>query len=142
MFWFLKIRANRATYWFQMALVTVLFIILAWAMDDQQHIGEVVLAIICIPRLHDLGRSGWWIAAVFALRLALLAPVLWIPLDAVDIYYGVVTLAMIAPFIVLGCLPGQKVANRFGEPPPSGVSWYPKPATRKSKVTDADIGAA
>jgi uncharacterized membrane protein YhaH (DUF805 family) len=92
--------------------------------------GEVLLILICVPRLHDLGRSGWWIvlpivgelAAVLAISL-MSHPTAELDNDAIK---GLATLAglvvLFLPTIALLFIPGQQGPNRFGEAPEPGIS--------------------
>ena len=69
-------------------------------------------------RLHDIGRSGWWQAGLYAVQLAVVAA------GAVsgEAALNLMTLAGIALqlvfTVVLGAIPGQAGPNRFG--PASG----------------------
>ncbi|THD79820.1 MAG: DUF805 domain-containing protein [Phenylobacterium sp.] len=71
-----------------------------------------------IKRLHDMGRSGWWLLASFIVFLPLAAMAeLWSPPGMMAL--GIV-LELVVAFgflLILGCVPGQASANRFGAPP-------------------------
>ena len=64
----------------------------------------ITLALLLVPpalavsirRLHDIDKSGWW--------------VLLTPIPLIGLVF----------FVILGCLPGTKVENRFGSPLQSG----------------------
>ena len=68
-------------------------------------------------RLHDIGRSGWWQAGLYAVQLALVAA------GAVsgEAALNLMTLAGLALqlvfTVVLGAIPGQAGPNRFGPAP-------------------------
>ncbi len=68
-------------------------------MSPVMLLGLIVIASIIpsiavlVRRLHDLGMSGWW-------ALMALIPAIW----AVG-------------FIIIGIIPGQPVANKFGPSP-------------------------
>jgi uncharacterized membrane protein YhaH (DUF805 family) len=84
-----------------------------------------------IKRLHDLGRSGWWLLAVTILfaPLAAMGESVWTS-DQTSIVailaYGLVSLALL---LLLGLLPGQQAPNRFDEVHPW---WRPRPAVAAS----------
>jgi uncharacterized membrane protein YhaH (DUF805 family) len=70
---------------------------------------DILLLIIAVGRLHDVGRSGWW------LSLLLLIPVLAVAI-------GLPVLAMLALFgwIALLFWPGMIGPNRYG---PDRLGW-------------------
>jgi uncharacterized membrane protein YhaH (DUF805 family) len=88
--------------------------------------GQWCLVVLLFPaivlharRLHDMGRSAWWLAIPAALMLATFAA--WLRLvsleGAVATALPVAALAVWAAFAVWGLLGrGQAGANRFGEP--------------------------
>jgi uncharacterized membrane protein YhaH (DUF805 family) len=107
-------------------------VIFALAVTFQIRIpGELFLVFICVPRLHDIGRSGWWtvlpiaceLAGVFAISLVIHPTA---ELDAQDIF-GLATLAglivLFVPAIILLCIPGHQKPNRFGQTPAPGVGF-------------------
>jgi hypothetical protein len=49
---------------------------------------------------------------------------------------GVVGLLVIVGLIVLGAVPGQPQANRFGEPPPPGLGFKKAPVDQIGKTFD------
>lgn len=67
-----------------------------------------------VRRLHDTGRSGWWTMLIYLPWLATLAadglPELTIAAAGALVAGGL-------GWIALMLLPGDKAANRFGEPP-------------------------
>ena len=67
-----------------------------------------------IRRLHDLGRTGWWVAAIMAGEIALLALPGTYP-DAAWAYW-LTALFPAACFLLIAVLPGQRDPNRFGSP--------------------------
>ena len=69
---------------------------LAWAI-----IHLIICAMVGIKRFHDLGKTGWYMAAI------LLAG--FLPLMG--------TAVQIAAVIYLGCRHGEPEANRYGPPP-------------------------
>lgn len=81
---------------------------------------SVVMIFVCVPRLHDIGRTGWyalglWIAEVeLDTRLFPYRPPPFIEVPTV----GTMVLAavVIGAIIWLGVIPGQPGANKFGPP--------------------------
>lgn len=97
---------------------------------------EVIAAFIVIPRLHDIGLSGWWflplivgeiLVAVFGYNLG--------GIDGVLIAAGIYMLFVLALLAVLGLMPGQPVANKWGEPPEPGIIWK-RPKTVEQKYQE------
>jgi uncharacterized membrane protein YhaH (DUF805 family) len=76
------------------------------------------LAAVCVKRLHDIGRSGWW-----ALFVA--------PVEFLDFIGGFIAdtrlagqfelgaplmVVAVVPYILVGSLPGDSARNRYGYP--------------------------
>ena len=70
------------------------------------------MSAVIVRRLHDVGKSGWWIVAVFA--IGAVASLFWSLL---------LFLEMVVSLIVLWwlVLPGSRDANRYGHP----AKWNP-----------------
>ena len=85
---------------------------------------------IGVPRLHDIGRSGWIVLGVIALEICIVvvAAVVGGDTDAILIGGGIATLVIALLAIWLGCIPGQPHANRWGPPPAPGVNLTGKAA--------------
>lgn len=121
---FLKGRVNRTTYLVQLALVVALYGALI-VFNVKPGGAEVVVVVLAVPRLHDLGRSGWWSTLFIAGQMVLVAWALGTGVNAETLLMasGLYTLASLGALIVLGLMPGQKAANRFGPPPRRGFQW-------------------
>jgi uncharacterized membrane protein YhaH (DUF805 family) len=114
-------RINRATYWLCLGLLLAAFVFASMVGLRPPRIGEALLIVLCVPRLHDLGKSGWWVLIPLAIELvAAVAAIAALSLEDAYIVFGGVFLAMAGFVVVLGLIPGQPHANRFGEPPKSG----------------------
>lgn len=76
-----------------------------------------LIAPIGVKRLHDRGRSGWRLLALFGLPVILD----WMPDAAGDSLQSlgalIATALSIWAFVELGCLRGAAGANRFGPDP-------------------------
>ena len=120
----LKGRTNRATYWLCTGVVAVIYFVLVRFGQKPPAIGELLLLLLCVPRLHDIGMSGWWAGgAIIAELIVVAASFLLLPLSVFPIVMGVFVLAIAVAMIVLGLKAGDPGANRFGEPPPAGLSF-------------------
>jgi uncharacterized membrane protein YhaH (DUF805 family) len=117
-------RMNRATYWLCLTIIlTVVGIMSAFGVRPPR-VGEAMLILMCAPRLHDLGRSGWWVLIPLGIEVvAVVAGVTVVPAeDTYVVFSG--AFAVVAGFIVLlGLVPGDAQANRFGEPAKSPFAF-------------------
>jgi len=116
---YLKGRINRALYWGLIAVLVVLYGIVA-ALGLPPRVSEVVLVIVGVPRLHDLGKTGWWMLLLVPWEAAQIAT-LWLAPETSILALGGLNLLGLAALIGLGVARGQRVANRFGEPPGPGL---------------------
>jgi uncharacterized membrane protein YhaH (DUF805 family) len=122
-------RINRAVYW--LFLVMTIAALVVVNMLTSQHITEALIYLICIPRLHDIGRSGWWLLAPLALEFGgAIAIVLYLPPDIADVAIGLIVLVIVGLLIWLGAVPGETEANRFGDPPAPGLQFKPSTPAR------------
>jgi uncharacterized membrane protein YhaH (DUF805 family) len=70
---------------------------------------------LVVRRFHDVGLSGWWLTAIFAVTLLALA----LPLQGSSIWMFALLMPVNIGYVVLLLLvPGSKGANRYGEPSP------------------------
>jgi uncharacterized membrane protein YhaH (DUF805 family) len=130
----LAYRTNRATYAVTMAAFVAIVALLV-ATVGRPGPTEVVAAFIVIPRLHDIGRSGWWYLPILVGSILIaLVGIQMGGLEAAQIALGLYTLLVLALFGLLALIPGQPTANKWGEPPAPGISWKrPKTAEEKYK---------
>jgi uncharacterized membrane protein YhaH (DUF805 family) len=116
-------RINRRTFWV-CAVLAAGFLALFAAFAGWSAGGIIVAATgLAVPRLHDIGRSGWWAALAFAPAL-LLIPFAFMP----DVPNEVLALPRYGAFVlvglglaVLGVIPGHPGSNRYGEPQRSRI---------------------
>ena len=117
-------RLNRAGYWLAFGIITLGLVVLQIVGARHAAISEVVLAILCVPRLHDIGRSGWFVLIGIAIEAAGLAiGFAFFPVAQVPAVLGAAMLVIIGLLIWLGTIPGEADANRWGEPPAPGLSF-------------------
>jgi uncharacterized membrane protein YhaH (DUF805 family) len=116
-----KGRTNRATYWLSAAIVAALLLAIALIAPSQVKISEVVLVILAVPRLHDIGRTGWWVMAGVALEVVGLIVALFV-LNSLAAT-GLVSLGVLGLMAWLGAIPGEDGPNRFGPKPGPGLSF-------------------
>ncbi|WP_292226908.1 DUF805 domain-containing protein [Brevundimonas sp.] len=81
-----------------------------------------------VRRLHDRGRSGWWLVCFFGPHVVAISAFSKLPLDkpALVILAMVGAVFLVAPFFVWGLieilfLRGKTEANRFGPDPLAGA---------------------
>jgi uncharacterized membrane protein YhaH (DUF805 family) len=131
---FLKGRANRATYWLGLAIAAAAYIILNLMSSKQVAVSEVILIFIAVPRLHDVGMSAWWAGGAFLLEIAI-AVISFVTLspEAALAVLGLFTIGVAGLLIWLGAVPGQPFANRFGEPPASGLQFKKRSSPTESQ---------
>jgi len=121
---FRKGRMNRATYWLILVLIVAGYAALIALDKKPPAILEVLFVIIGVPRLHDLGRSGWWMAAVIGLELVGIGlTVALFPFADLLVGAGLTVFAMLLAMIVLGLIPGEASTNAFGDVPAPGLSF-------------------
>ncbi len=129
-------RMNRAQYWLCLAVVVALYAALL-AIPSTRHpaISEVVLVLVCVPRLHDIGLTGWITAIPLAIELVTVITAIFLfPMQTALMAMGVVVILFAGLLAVLGALPGQKAGNRFGP--------APRPGLRFGKTADQSEQAA
>jgi len=143
-------RATRSEYWW-FFLFTVLAQSVASSIDE--NFGNIVGLAVFLPglavhvrRMHDTGRSGWWVGALYGSIAAVIVAVVVLIIDAAidfndfsdgtfanDDFFGenvsggsiafvglagLVTLALLVVNIVFLCQRSNESENRFGPPPP------------------------
>ncbi len=137
-----KGRLSRLGYWrWQLALLAVAIVGFVGAsvltMNGARAFAAAAFALIALAyvasifivvrRLHDRGRSAWWLIPFVILPLALHGGSAWVQSTLyseadprLPMAIGAVLLALLLnlwAFIEIGLLGGQKAANRYGPPP-------------------------
>jgi uncharacterized membrane protein YhaH (DUF805 family) len=116
-------RVNRACYWLGLAMTISTLVAINMLSSEPVRISEAILAIFCVPRLHDIGRSGWWLLAPLALEVGGgIASAVYLPPETME---AAPALVIVGFLIWLGAVPGEVKANRFGDPPPPGLQFRP-----------------
>lgn len=121
-------RINRATYWVICAIVIAIVTAIAFSRHRSSGL-EVMIVLIASPRLHDIGRSGWWAVGVCGTEFFTIVGATLAGADSgtVLILAGAVLLVICALGIWLGSIPGEPHANRWGEPPAPGIQFSRNP---------------
>ena len=112
----LRGRADRREYWLWTVVILAWSYLFARAGDElPQQVLIWAFWLQTIRRLHDSGRSGWWIGGFMIVEITLAVAVAASPAES----WTRATPGLIALFglIGLGCLPGDGHENRFGPPP-------------------------
>lgn len=117
-------RINRATYWASIASFMLLLGVFA-------HLGklsggiELMMVVVGIPRLHDIGRSGWLIGAAVLAEFTIFVGLMSAGASsgALEISLSILVLLIAALAVWLGFVPGQSESNRWGEPPAPGIRF-------------------
>src|SRR4051812_45847032 len=107
----LKGRTNRATYWFSIAILAVLMAVIGQFAANPPHASEFLVVLLCVPRLHDIGRTGWWVGLMIPLELVALAGMLLMPEETGMALAGGVSLVILLLVLGLGFIRGEPVAN-------------------------------
>jgi uncharacterized membrane protein YhaH (DUF805 family)/type II secretory pathway pseudopilin PulG len=105
-------------------LTGIKLFVLSWLILAACYIFMLTMSIVFgIRRLHDLGRTGWWmliipIAAVFSLLNLfhqLSGSLIWVS--------GLLSLIVFVFYLILLFARGNQGENHFGPPPPPNSGW-------------------
>lgn len=120
-------RINRTTFWLAIGVIVIFYIVLNLLSTKPQGVQEFVLAMACVPRLHDIGKSAWWAFVAFVVEIVVVVGAFAVlPAQFVSLPVALFTLILAGLIIWLGLIPGDPLANRFGEPPSRGISYGKK----------------
>jgi len=109
----LRGRAGRREFCAWMAVIFVWGALFVWAHDPiPQQILSLAFWLQVVRRLHDLGRSGWWIAAFLFAHLELGVVALYAPNQPWAAWAP--SLLVLAGLIFVAAVPGERHENRFG----------------------------
>ncbi len=115
-------RSTRKTYWLTMTVVFVIAIALGSIPGLQRGVGSLTTLLfirIFASRLHDFGRSGWWQLVLYGVQIPAILLVGIAGHQPTGVMVGVGLLIQLIFTVVLGVIPGDRDANRFGPPPNS-----------------------
>ena len=124
-----KGRLGRGMYWLLLGITASTYlwvwIYLSINMIGANHItgNAFILVALCVPRLHDMGKSGWFVlfAGVPVLFAAMIGP--YFSLEGQNTI-ALLMLSAIAGFVILlGIVPGDPKPNRWGSPPDLGLAF-------------------
>lgn len=116
-------RINRTTYWLTLGVLVLALAGFALLTHRRLTTVEGILVFVCVPRLHDIGRSGWWVLLGVGLEVAAIAVgLLAFPPEQSPEVMGATVLVIFALLAWLGAIPGDREANRFGDRPKPWVS--------------------
>lgn len=142
-------RSTRSEYWFFFLFNLIAGIVLnlldqvfgLYNVEEEMGIlGSLYALIALIPgitvtvrRLHDSGRSGWWLLSLVLSMVALIVSMVMgvieseygEPSDALYVFIGVsilLTLILLVTIFIFTLLDSQRGSNRFG-PNPKEVAW-------------------
>ena len=134
-------RINRAKYWLfmvsSMIAVSVAIAVAAavwiqgiagsmvgWSVPALILVGVIYLVLMIAgiavgtKRLHDRGKSGWWLIVFFLVPSLFGGLSQWAGSDGVGIIFSLCAYALsIWAFVELGCLRGTVGANKYGPDP-------------------------
>lgn len=120
----LRYRINRATYWLMGAIVIT--VLAGLSLTGHRFGGaEFMIILLAVPRLHDIGRSGWWAVGVILVEFAAIIGLVTtdVALDTIILLSGIWVMLLAALGVWLGWIPGEAHANRWGEPPAPGIQF-------------------
>lgn len=119
-----KGRINRAAYWLALGVIILVLAILRNFGSKHAPVSEGVLIFLCAPRLHDIGKSGWFVLiGILVESVAIIIGLSFFTSAEFPAIVGVAALAIFGLLIWLGTIPGDPAANRWGEPPAPGLSF-------------------
>lgn len=113
-------RIDRKLYWLAVCVLSAVAVLLSLATHGARGPTSgltVIWVWIYTRRLHDIGRSGWWQAAVFAVQVLVAAVAMTGLHWGAPAVLGAAILVQLAFTGVLGAIPGDPGENRFGAPP-------------------------
>ena len=116
-------RINRPTYGVLLLGFVMLYALLVYTMARPPG-AEAGAILLLVPRLHDIGRSGWWagiliIAEIVVIGIGMAAG----DAEGIAIAGGIFVMVALIALVVIAFIPGQSRPNRWGDPPPPGISF-------------------
>jgi uncharacterized membrane protein YhaH (DUF805 family) len=124
---------NRATYSAWLAILIAAYIILT-ATIERPPGAEVAVAFLTVPRLHDIGRSGWWLLTLLAGEFLAVAIGWQGGEHGILLAGGLFAFFALMVLVVIALIPGEPEANKWGEPPSPGFEFF----SAKRRATNSD----
>lgn len=119
-----RYRINRTTYWLMLVIALALAALLGRFGPAATAASVVLFLYVSVPRLHDIGRSGWIAVAVLVPEIVIgIAVGLLVPAPDRPAILGVIGMVVLGLQAILGCIPGNLAPNRWGKPPAKGLSF-------------------
>lgn len=128
-------RTNRSTYGVLLAIFVAVVAVLV-SVSSKPGPTEVIAAFIVIPRLHDIGRSGWWYVAIVMVEIAMVVGGFQLGgIEGGQMAAGIFAILALLGLMLLALIPGQPMANRWGYPPDPGIS-FKRPKTPEQRLEE------
>jgi uncharacterized membrane protein YhaH (DUF805 family) len=118
----LKSRMNRAMYGLLLGILLLVHVTLSVLGSKSVSVSEVILVFLAVPRLHDIGKSGWFVLVGLAVEVAGIVIGSSLPLEQAQSVFALTSLVIAGLMIWLGVIPGSPDPNHWGEPPEPGLS--------------------
>lgn len=118
----LKGRMNRAWYALALAVIVILLIAANMLSDKPVSMSEVVFIFLAIPRLHDIGKSGWFVLIGVAIEAGGLIAGSFFPLEEMKGIAGLAALLVFGLMVWLAFIRGEPGPNQWGEAPEPGLN--------------------
>jgi uncharacterized membrane protein YhaH (DUF805 family) len=116
----LNYRMNRLTYSVLLATLVAVYAIMLNIMERPAGAVEVIAAFLVVPRLHDIGRSGWWFLVLVAGEFIAIAIGWQGGTEGILLAGGIYVLVALVVLTLLAFIPGEPCENRWGLPPEFG----------------------
>ena len=140
--WYRYGRINRATYFLGLGLLVAIYAAVNALMTRPTAVSEVVIVLLMVPRLHDIRRSGWWAGAMILGEIVAVGLAVWAATamkndEIILIVSGLFVMVALGLLVLLGCIRGQPGSNKWGVPPPPGLSLKTYKAGKNTEEADA-----
>lgn len=116
-------RMRRSTWWVLYFLSTAMSYFLAAAIEQVPVLALGLVPILwaflgsTVQRLHDFGRSGWFLAAPFLISAAFVVANLVLDPAIPDAVNLGISLVIVVIWLAIALLPGDASENRYGANP-------------------------
>lgn len=116
-------RINRQSFWViigPMVALQIALSVIGWRIP----LAWVAIALVCVPRLHDIGRTGKWVLAPLIVTFVggILAGQI-VPEHQLSVATFGLNAATLLAIIWLGSEAGEPVSNLWGAPTAPGLSF-------------------